>query len=94
MTATGNSARPGSLQEDLLQDLMHTVPLPGLRSAGGRAPAAARTGGGTGRGQAPTVELSVTPTRWTSPSVRSMPGRPGLILRAGPIRVSLSRTGG
>ena len=94
MTASRSSAaRPGSLQEDLLHDLMHTVPIPGPRSASGRVPAAG-SGGGAGRSQAPTVELRVTPTRWTSPSVRSIPGRPGLILRAGPIRVSLSRTGG
>jgi len=88
------SARPRSLQEDLLADLQGAVPPPAPRpgSGRGRTTPAALPSRRTPR-EAPTVELQLTRTRWASPSVRSVPGRSGLVLSAGPLRVSLSLLG-
>ena len=84
--------RTRSLQDDLLQDLRRTTPLPPRT-----APAAARSrgeqpaGGGTGRAnEAATVEVRVTRSRWTSLRVRSNPGRSGFEVSAGPLRLSLA----
>jgi len=87
-------ARPRSLQEELLADLQGTVPPPVARPASGRrrtAPAANPSK--RAQGESPTVELQVTRTRWSSPSVRSAPGRSGVVLSAGPIRLSVSLLG-
>lgn len=88
------SARARSLQEDLLADLQGAVPPPAPRPASGRSRTtpAALPSRRTPR-EAPTVELQLTRTRWASPSVRSVPGRSGLVLSAGPLRVSLSLLG-
>jgi hypothetical protein len=94
MTTTGSSAprpaRARQLQEDLLQDLLHTAPQ--IPSGGGQPARPGRPG--AVRGQTPTVDIRVTPTSWASLSLRSVPGRPGVVLSAGPIRVSLSHFGG
>jgi hypothetical protein len=88
------AARPRTLQEDLLADLQGTVPPPEPRPASGRGrttPAALpsrRTSG-----ESPTVELQLTRARWATPSVRSVPGRSGVVLSAGPLRVSVSLLG-
>ena len=94
MTTTGSSAprpaRARQLQEDLLQDLLHTAPQ--ATSGSGQSPRPARPA--ADRGHTPTVEVRVTPRSWASLSLRSVPGRPGMVLSAGPIRVSLSHFGG
>jgi hypothetical protein len=92
MTGTENllprTPRARSLQDDLLQDLRRTTPLPP------RPPALARSRGeqsGKERGtEAATVEVRVTRSRWTSLRVRSNPGRSGIEVSAGPLRLSLA----
>jgi hypothetical protein len=84
--------RSRSLQDDLLQDLRRTTPLPPRPSS----PAARSRGeqpadGSKGRtGDAATVEVRVTRSRWTSLRVRSNPGRSGFEVSAGPLRLSLA----
>ena len=85
--------RTRSLQDDLLQDLRRTTPLPPRPSS----PAARSRGERTGDGGAPgrsseaaTVEVRVTRSRWTSLRVRSNPGRSGFEVSAGPLRLSLA----
>lgn len=85
--------RTRSLQDDLLQDLRRTTPLPPRpsspagRSRGDHPGAAGATGRTT---EAATVEVRVTRSRWTSLRVRSNPGRSGFEVSAGPLRLSLA----
>jgi hypothetical protein len=98
MTVPENSgsrpARPRTLQEDLLEDLKGTVPPPVPAPTAGRRrkPPQAHPSKGA-QGDSPTVELQLTRTRWASPSVRPAAGRSGVVLSAGPFRVSVSLLG-
>jgi hypothetical protein len=98
MTVTENSssraARPRTLQQDLLEDLKGTVPPPVSVPTAGRRRTPPPTHPSTrAQGESPTVELQLTRTRWASPSVRPAPGRSGVVLSAGPFRVSVSLLG-
>jgi hypothetical protein len=82
------SVSPGTtLQDELLEDLRLTAPVPAAPPAVDRPVAAARTEpGGT-----PTVLLRLTPLRWSRPSRQAGPGRPaGITLSAGPVQIFLS----
>jgi hypothetical protein len=88
MTASENTPPPRTLQEELLQDLRQTAPMPDPRPGKQRRakrppiqPAAA----------APGVELRVTRTRWLPPSMRL--ASKGVVLSAGPISVSVALSG-
>jgi hypothetical protein len=89
-SSTARTATSRRLQEDLLQDLLQTAPIPATRPESDHLPASRPGRTGAGRGATPTVELRVTPRSWAPPSLRSVPGRPGVVLSAGPIRVSIS----
>jgi hypothetical protein len=88
---TPRAPRTRSLQDDLMQDLRRTTPLPPRPSSPGRTrgehPA---TGPHPNRSDAATVEVRVTRSRWTSLRVRSNPGRSGFEVSAGPLRLSLA----
>ncbi len=77
-----------TLQEELLQDLRQTAPMPDPRPAtqrgAKRLPLEVATA-------APGVELRVTRTRWLSPSMRL--ASTGVVLSAGPISVSVALSG-
>jgi hypothetical protein len=90
MTAsdTSPSGRARTLQDDLLQDLQQTAPMPDPRPGAAR-PRPKRNPMETGR--QPAVELRVTRNRWLSPSMRL--ASKGVILRAGPISVSVGLSG-
>ena len=82
--------RTRSLQDDLMQDLRRTTPLPPRPVATGRTrPEQAGTDAVPSRSDA-AVEVRVTRSRWTSLRVRSNPGRPGIEVSAGPLRLSLA----
>jgi hypothetical protein len=94
MTGTENllprAPKPSSLQDDLLQDLRRTTPLPPRAASAGRA-RGEQPGSGTQRSaDAATVEVRVSRSRWTSLRVRSNPGRSGFEVSAGPLRLSLA----
>jgi hypothetical protein len=92
--ATSPAARPRTFQEDLLADLQGTVPPPAPRPGSGRGRTAPQAlPSRRAQRESPTVELQLTRSRWAAPSVRSVPGRPGVVLSAGPLRVSLSLLG-
>ena len=85
MTATARPSSGRNLQEDLLQDLRQTAPMPDPRPGAARPrpkPDALQTGAGQ-----PAVEVRVTRTRWLSPSMRL--ASKGLVVSAGPISVSV-----
>jgi hypothetical protein len=82
-------ARPRTLQDDLLQDLRQTAPMPdprpgAQRPRAKRPPIEATTA-------SPAVELRVTRTRWLAPSMRL--ASKGLVVSAGPISVSVGLSG-
>jgi hypothetical protein len=85
--------RTRSLQDDLMQDLRRTTPLPprptssAVRSRGGQPESGAAPGRSSDNA---TVEVRVTRSRWTSLRVRSNPGRSGFEVSAGPLRLSLA----
>jgi hypothetical protein len=88
MTASG-PARPRTFQDDLLQDLRQTAPMPdprpgAQRPQAKRPPVEATT-------STPAVELRVTRNRWRSPSMRL--ASKGLVVSAGPISVSVGLSG-
>ena len=85
MNVTSPAARARTLQDDLLQDLQQTAPMPDPRPGTARPrpkPDGLRTGGAQ-----PAVEVRVTRTRWLSPSMRL--ASKGLVVSAGPISVSV-----
>ena len=88
MTASENTPPPRTLQEELLQDLRQTAPMPdprqGTQRRAKRPPIEAASA-------APGVELRVTRTRWLSPSMRL--AAKGVVLSAGPISVSVALSG-
>ncbi len=94
---TTPSPRPRRLQDDLLADLRQTAPLPIARpersrpaSAPASAPAERRESTDS---RTPTIDVRVTPLRWSLPSLRPRTGGKGLVLTAGPIRVSFTGFG-
>jgi hypothetical protein len=93
LSATG-SRRPRTLQDDLLDDLRQAVPAPvAPPSSGHPAPTPAERPGATDR-EAFTVELRLTPRRWSAPSVRTPPSGAGLLVTAGPVRLHFRGLGG
>jgi hypothetical protein len=82
-------ARPRTFQDDLLQDLRQTAPMPdprpgAQRPRAKRPPIEATT-------TTPAVELRVTRNPWRSPSMRL--ASKGLVVSAGPISVSVGLSG-
>ena len=92
MTGTENllprTPRPRSLQDDLLQDLRRTTP-PSPRPSSAARPRGEQPGNDRSADGA-TVEVRVTRSRWSSLRVRSNPGRSGIEVSAGPLRLSLA----
>jgi hypothetical protein len=83
--------RTRSLQDDLMQDLRRTTPLPPRTTAPARTRAEhPGTDPVPSRSDAAAVEVRVTRSRWTSLRVRSNPGRSGFEVSAGPLRLSLA----
>jgi hypothetical protein len=93
MTASATSAseapRPRTLQDDLLEDLRQTAPMPDPRPGPPR-PRAKRAPLETGA-PAPAVELRVARNPWRSPSMRL--ASKGVVLSAGPISVTVGLSG-
>jgi hypothetical protein len=87
-TEPSDRVRPRSLQEGLLQDLLQTAPMADPRPAAVRA-RQRRTPAPEAAQRTPPVELRVTPTRWRAPGLRPASGGQGLVLSAGPLRVSV-----
>jgi hypothetical protein len=87
MTASEHTP-PRTLQDELLQDLRQTAPMPDPRTETQRRAKRPPTEAAT---TAPGVELRVTRTRWHAPSMRL--ASQGVVLSAGPISVSVALSG-
>jgi hypothetical protein len=81
------SRRPRTLQDDLLDDLRQAVPVPVARPSSGHAvPTPAERLESTDPA-ALTVELRLTPRRWSALSVRTPSNGAGLVVTAGPLHL-------
>ncbi len=84
--------RPRALQDDLLDDLRQAAPMPVAHPVQRAAPPPPEERRGTAWVQAPTprptLELRVTLWQWSAPGVRRLRG--GVVLSAGPVRISLT----
>jgi hypothetical protein len=102
MTATEHagprSARRSTLRDDLLDDLRHAAPMSAVQptadqpAADQPVPVSAERPDATDP-ETPTLELRVTPRRWSAPSMRLPSSGVGLVVTAGPLRVSLTGVG-
>ena len=76
--------RTRTLRDDLLDDLRWAAPMPAaqaeVRPAG---PSPART-------EAPTVGIAVTPRLWWGVRMATLGEGPGVVIGAGPVRISLT----
>ena len=83
--------RPRALQDDLLDDLRQAAPMP-VPHPPRRAAPPPEERRGTAWAQTstptPTLELRVTLWQWSAPGVRRLRG--GVVLSAGPVRISLT----
>jgi hypothetical protein len=86
--SSGHSHIGRSLQDDLLQDLRQTAPMPDPRPG---APRPRPKRNPMESGTAPAVELRVTRTRWLAPSMRL--ASKSLVVNAGPISVTVGLSG-
>ena len=83
--------RPRSLQDELLDDLRQAAPMPGPQPAQRRS---AKPKPRDPAEQTPSgVELSLRPQRWSGLRMRPLPNRTGLVVSAGPVRLSLTLPG-
>ncbi len=83
--------RPRALQDDLLDDLRQAAPMPVAHPVHRAAPPPEeRRGTAWVQTQTPrpTLELRVTLWQWSTPGVRRLRG--GVVLSAGPVRISLT----
>ncbi len=86
--STPPSPRPRALQDDLLADLRQAAPMPvGRPEPEHPASAPAQRAESTDT-QTPVVDVRVTPFRWSAPSLRPGGAGRGLVLTAGPVRIS------
>jgi hypothetical protein len=85
---TSPTGRSRTFQDDLLQDLQQTAPMPDPRPGAARPRPKPNP---VENGTAPGVELRVTRTRWHSPSMRL--ASKGLVVNAGPISVTVGLSG-
>jgi hypothetical protein len=88
-SATSPSGRARTFQDDLLQDLQQTAPMPDPRPGAAR-PRPKRNPMETGA-SSPAVELRLTRNPWRSPSMRL--ASKGVVLSAGPISVTVGLSG-
>lgn len=90
---TTPSPRPRTLQDDLLDDLRQAAPMPiGRLNVDHSSSVPAERSDPTDPAT-PTVDVRVTPLRWSAPSLRVRGTRTGLALTAGPVRVSITGFG-
>jgi hypothetical protein len=90
---TQQPARPRTLRDDLLDDLLRAAPMPARQpTADSPTSVPAERPDATDPGT-PTLELRLTPRRWSAPSMRPLPRGAGLVVCAGPVRVSLTGFG-
>jgi hypothetical protein len=88
--ATTRPMRTRTLRDDLLDDLRQAAPMPAAQPAREVSvpvpveQASARDAG------APTVDIAVTPRFWWGLRMKTLSEGPGVVIGAGPVRISLT----
>jgi hypothetical protein len=97
MTATEHagprSARPSTLRDDLLDDLRQAAPMSAVPPTADQSVPVPAGRPDAADPETPTLELRVTPRRWSAPSVQLPGAGVGLVVTAGPLRISLTGVG-
>jgi hypothetical protein len=81
------SRRPRALQEDLLDDLRQAAPMPVARPCLDQPVSAPAERSDSTGPEALTMELRLTPRRWSALSVRTPHDGAGLVVTAGPLHL-------
>ena len=81
------SRRPRALQEDLLDDLRQAAPMPVAQPCRDQSASVPAERSGSTEPEALTIELRLTPRRWSALSVRTPPVGAGLVVTAGPLHL-------
>jgi hypothetical protein len=91
---TPPSPRPKTLQADLLADLRQAAPVPIAPPTVDHSASVPAERPDPRVTETPTVDVRVTPRHWAAPSIRARGTGTGLVLTAGPVRVSIRGFGG
>ena len=87
---TARPMRTRTLRDDLLADLRQAAPMPAAQPAREvSVPVAIEKPHGKGDG-APTVDIAVTPRFWWGLRMKTLSEGPGVVIGAGPVRISLT----
>jgi hypothetical protein len=92
---TARPSRTRRLGDDLLDDLRQAAPMPVARPARGVPVQVAPAPRNLEQprpapAEAPTVELAVTPRLWWGLRMKTLGEGPGVVIGAGPVRISLT----
>jgi hypothetical protein len=87
--STPRSGRTRTLQDDLLEDLRRAAPMPAAAPAADLPVLQPAERPGPADPETPTLELRVTPRRWTAPSARLLGGS-AFVIGAGPVRLCVT----
>lgn len=88
--ATARPMRTRTLRDDLLDDLRQAAPMPAAQPAREvSVPVTVEQGRGKDAG-APTVDIAVTPRFWWGLRMKTLSEGPGVVIGAGPVRISLT----
>ena len=83
-----SAGRGRTMQDELLNELRQASPMPIVPTAVEKAPLRSLEGPGPRERQIPVLQVEVTLQRWSWPRARLLPGRSGLSVGIGPVRVS------
>jgi hypothetical protein len=92
--STARPMRTRTLRDDLLDDLRRAAPMPAAqpeRDVPAPVATAVRPAGPPPAGtEAPTVGIAVTPRLWWGVRMATLGEGPGVVIGAGPVRISLT----
>ena len=91
---TTPSSRSRTLQADLLADLRQAAPMPIARPKVDHSASVPAERPSPTVPETPTIDVRLTPLHWSAPSIRPRGTGTGLVLTAGPVRVSIRGFGG
>ncbi len=91
---TTPSPRPRTLQADLLADLRQAAPMPIARPKEDHSASVPAERPDPTVPETPTVDVRLTPRHWSAPSIRPPGTGTGLVVTAGPVRISIRGFGG
>jgi hypothetical protein len=98
MTATEPTTtprpRPRTLQDDLLADLRQAAPMPTARPDVADSASVPAERSDHPSPETATVDVRITPLRWSAPSFRPRGTGSGFVVTAGPVRISVPRVRG